>query len=217
MPNQIDDRSLVCGIIEGNEKYLKILVSHYMGRLVSYLESMGFLHQDAIEIANDTLYKAVKNIQVFDLSKGTKFSTWLTRIAINTAKDRLKRDEKLSVEESLEERSDKGYIDNTPLWSKSEIPESDLNLLSKNVLNKAMLKISDIERRLIMNRVYGLTHKQIGMLVGKSENAVKVGYHRAIKRLKEQYITLIESLNEERAHELRSFLFQEDTYEKNQS
>lgn len=213
MADSIDDSSLVSGIIEGDEKHLKYFASYYGERLMMYLTKRGVSHYDAEEIVNESLYKVVRRIGLYNPMRG-KFSSWVFKIAINTLKDRFKRSKIEEHIESLDERLEKGFQDSESLWEDPENSESNLKLLSKELLNNALKKLSERERAILEERSYGLTHKQISSIIGTTENAAKVAYCRALKKLRETAFELLEPMDNERAEKLRSFLIHEETYEK---
>lgn len=76
------DQSLAIQLKTGNTKALSLLIDRYQEPLLRYVRYLGATIQDE-DIVQDTFIKAYQNINSYDESK--KWSTWLYRIAHNTA------------------------------------------------------------------------------------------------------------------------------------
>lgn len=209
-----DDLDLIYGIKANDEKYLKLLVDRYAKPLRSILMKSGFSREDSLEIVNDTFYKAIRYIDSFDVEKFKKFSNWLFKIAQNTAIDKYRKDSKSPIKESLEEREEKGFQDTAILFHPTSSNKSEIGLLSKELLNKALENLSPIDCEILLNRAWGREHKVIARSLNKTENAVKVAYLRAKSKLKEEYIILLESIDDSKQISLKAYLDIEKTHEK---
>lgn len=185
-------------------------MSYYGKRLISYIENRGVSHHDADEVVSESLYKAVRKISLYDPQKG-KFSSWVHTIALNTLRDRFRESETATPIESLDEKAERGHQDSNSIWESDESSASNQSLLSRDILKNAMKMVSERDRALLTERSYGLTHKEIGLIVGISENAAKVAYHRALKKLQIAAFTIIESIDDEEIENLRSLAIQQDT------
>lgn len=210
-----DEFELVYGLTANEESYQKLLVDRYAGFLLKIVMDRGLSREDGLEVVNDTFYKAVKHISRFDVDKAIKFSAWLARIAINTAIDKYKQEEKSPIKQSIEARADKGIQDTERLWQSTGTHESEIGLLSKDLIKEALKKLNDTDQKILMGRACGQEHKEIAMLVNKNKNAVKVAYHRALKKLKKEYVNLLESFEDKKKEAaLKAYLYNEDIDEK---
>ena len=202
-----DELKLVYGLKANEESYQKLLVDRYARFLLKIVIDRGLSREDGLEVVNDTFYKAVKNINSFDVDKGTKFSAWLARIAINTTIDKYREQEKSPIKQSIEERADKGIQDTERLWQSTGNHENEIELLSKDLIKEALKKLSDTDQKILMERAWGQEYKRIAILLNKNENAVKVAHHRALKKLKKEYVNLLESFEDkEKEAALRAYL-----------
>jgi RNA polymerase sigma-70 factor (ECF subfamily) len=106
------------------------------------------------------------------------FSTWLYRVAINTAIDIIR---KQSIRPRLAEISKFEY----------NIPESESNSESdqKDILYRAINQLSDIEKAIILLHLEAYSYKEIGEIIGISEGNVGV----RISRIKNQLIKKLEN------------------------
>lgn len=79
---QTSDTSLATSLATGDQKALSTLIDRYQAPLLRYVNYLGAGHQDQ-DIVQDTFIKVYQNIKSYDPSR--KFSTWIYRIAHNTA------------------------------------------------------------------------------------------------------------------------------------
>jgi len=111
----------------------------------------------------------------FSTFKGvSKFSTWMYRIALNTAITNLRKSKRNPLMEAL---SDKQY--NLP--EKEAIPSLDANI---NRLYKAIAQLNDIEKGIIFLYLEKSTYAEIGDIMGLSEKNVSVRIVRIKAKLK---------------------------------
>lgn len=76
------DTSLAIQLQNGDIKSLTTLIDRYQEPLLRYVRYLGATHQDD-DIVQETFIKVYQNINSFDKTK--KWSSWLYRIAHNTA------------------------------------------------------------------------------------------------------------------------------------
>lgn len=110
-----DDHDLVNGLKANEPIYQKLLVDRYARRLLSIVVSLGLSREDGREVVSDSLYKVVKNINQFDLTRGSKFTAWIVRIAINTARDKYKQLKNPPISQSTDERAERELQDTEAL------------------------------------------------------------------------------------------------------
>lgn len=104
----------------------------------------------------------------------SQFSTWMYRVAVNTAIVFLKKDKKkvdkyaIASENIKEEETD------------SHIKESQIEHFYK-----AVQKLEKIDKAIIFYQLEGFSHKEIGENLGISEGNARVKLNRAKEKLKE--------------------------------
>jgi len=132
--------------------------------------------EDAEDLSHQVFLSAWQNIQSFHF-QGFPFSSWLYKIAWNAVIDhyRTKKPEEsieLIAEDAISESSD---------FTK----EIDINF-EIGLVKKAILQLEEDQQNVIvMKFVNELSNKEIAGILGKSEGAVRVIQHRALKQLKE--------------------------------
>lgn len=103
------------------------------------------------------------------------FSTWMYRVAINTAITFLRKDKRqppMVMEES--------HLENLPDSGKNEEEEERLRLFYK-----AVGTLNPIEKALVFYFMEGLPHKETARLLGITENNVRVKLNRTKEKLQE--------------------------------
>jgi RNA polymerase sigma factor (sigma-70 family) len=100
--------------------------------------------------------------------------TWIYRIALNTAITALRRRTRRPALVSLDAALD--------LPSPPPAPSGDLRA---ELLHRAMRRLGEVERALLMCHLDGLSYKQIGEVLGISETNVGARLSRTRRRLQE--------------------------------
>lgn len=137
----------------------------------------GLCHNNDIadEITADTFYKAVCNIDNF---KEGNMLAWLCTIAKNTYFDYIGKKDNKNISLSDE------VISIIP--SDYGLPETDcISRMEQIRLLKQIQKIEGIAKDVIYLRIFAnLSFKEIGEIVGKSENWARVTFYRSKNKLK---------------------------------
>ena len=86
---QLDDRALVSRILEGDRDRFTELVKRYQKRVVNYVYRITHRYEEAHDLAQEIFVKVFMALDRYDPKY--QFSTWLFRIAQNTAIDALRK------------------------------------------------------------------------------------------------------------------------------
>lgn len=87
------DSSLAIAVQNGDMQSLTLLIHKYENPLTRYVNYLGVI-DDASDVVQDTFIKMYQNINGYDVKR--KFSTWIYRIAHNTAISHLRK-QKFSI------------------------------------------------------------------------------------------------------------------------
>lgn len=137
------------------------------------LYRMAFMYvkdeSDALDVVQETIYKAY--VAIDKIKEASYFSTWLTRILINTSLDYLKMKNKvIPIEQDAVER----------IESAEKLETED-----RLDLQHAIEQLDDKYKTVIMLRYFqDLTVKQIAELLEYPEGTVKTNLHRAVNKLR---------------------------------
>ena len=86
---QLDDRGLVARILGGDGDRFTELVTRYERRVINYVYRITHRYEDAHDLAQDIFVKVYLALDRYDPKY--QFSTWLFRIAQNSAIDALRK------------------------------------------------------------------------------------------------------------------------------
>ncbi|MCC3355841.1 RNA polymerase sigma factor [Bacillus sp. REN16] len=136
-----------------------------------------FIKTSSKEIAEDltqeVFYEALKSMHTF--SQQSTIQTWLFSIAKNRL---LKHYRSKKYKKQLNELLKK---------ETGELPTPEEEVLKKEVkqnLIEYINRLDDVSKDIVTLRIYGeLSFKEIGSLLGKSENFARVTFHRAKLKL----------------------------------
>lgn len=156
------------------------LYKKYSRLVYNYLKTLCGNTEIAEELTQETFYKAIKGVKNF---KGdSKVSTWLCQIAKNVWRDYLSHEKKLK----LSFIDDEKYI-NSLLIEKIETEDIDARneLIS---LYKEIHKLDEKTKEVFLLRIRGeLSFKEIGNIMGQSEEWARTIFYRGKIKLKEEF------------------------------
>ncbi|MBQ7399056.1 MAG: sigma-70 family RNA polymerase sigma factor [Clostridia bacterium] len=167
---------------DGIDSAFEILVRKYEKLVSTCVYSIVGNPEDTMDISQETFLKVYKSIGSF---KGdSEFSTWLYRIAKNTALDfvRRRKQNTVSIDSSGEENE--GF--DIPDESTSASPEKKaLQNEKKEILKKAMEKLSDEHREIIILRdLNDYSYEAIASMLEIEVGTVKSRLFRAREALR---------------------------------
>jgi RNA polymerase sigma-70 factor (ECF subfamily) len=89
MPDRAADEALVASVLAGDAQSFQALVERHQERIFGLIRHYTRNPVEVEDIAQDTFLKAYRRLDTFQ--RQASFSTWLYRIAVNSALDFLKR------------------------------------------------------------------------------------------------------------------------------
>ena len=166
-----DAETLVKMAQKGDTEAFTDLVSLYKDNL--YKVAFVYLknEQDALDIISDTIYKAYINIK--KLNNPSFFRTWITRILINSATDKLKSNKNIIYMDDYQKVDNLNDLE-------AEI-DLDANFDLFNAVDKLDIKFKNI---VILKYFQDMTISEISTLLTIPEGTVKVYLQRGLKKLK---------------------------------
>jgi RNA polymerase sigma-70 factor, ECF subfamily len=162
-----------------------------------YLMAFGILknESDAEEIAQEAMSRAYRYLASFRAE--SKFGTWLATIALNAARQRLKRANRL-LTESIDERLEKAQGDFTPafLTDWREIPSQSLERGElREKIRAAVAELPEIYREVFTLRgIEEFSVASTAEILGVNENVVKSRLHRSRMLLQKMLVPYLKSV-----------------------
>ena len=170
------ENNLIKQAVKGKPEAFGSLYDYYLPKIYRFILIKVSHREQAEDLTHQTFLKAWEKINTYK-PQGYPFGSWLYRIARNTVIDYYRTNkDKVALEDVSPESLG---IDNS-LVGNIEISIEWDNLLV------SIRELKDIEQDvLIMRFVEDMPHKEVAQTLNKTESAVKVIQHRAIKKLQQ--------------------------------
>jgi RNA polymerase sigma-70 factor, ECF subfamily len=173
---QPTDRELVRRALEGSEHAARELVERYQRPVYSLVVRLVGDPGASEELAQDAFVKAFAHLASYD--SRYKFSSWIFRIAHNTAIDYLRRPRVAVASLDAEESA----LDETRVLTASEA--SPLALAERNelaaILESAIRRLRPEYREVVLLRYQEeMSYEEIAEILGRPLGTVKSDLHRA--------------------------------------
>jgi RNA polymerase sigma-70 factor, ECF subfamily len=190
---QLDDRTLVERILGGDRDLFTTLVGRYEKRLINYVYRITHRYEEAHDLAQEIFVKVYLALDRYDPKY--QFSTWLFRIAQNSAIDALRK-------KSIAEVPLARPTDEEPLGKEREFADDGISpyraLKNKQLsaaIDDAVLKLPADYRELIQLRHFAeLSYEEIASMKKLPLGTVKNKLFRARNLLKDALGSFVEPL-----------------------
>jgi RNA polymerase sigma-70 factor (ECF subfamily) len=174
-----EDGTLVSEVLAGNQLSFQLLVERYQARVFQVARHYVRDAAEVEDIAQETFLKAYRSLGSFQ--QQSAFSTWLARIAINTALDTLKRRGRSPVRTVEDPEA-------TPARPGRAVSAPDAGMRSEEVarVTRAVLEeLPEIFRTVLVLREFdGLSYQEMADVIGISIGTVESRLFRARARFK---------------------------------
>jgi len=172
------DSGLLAAVKRGRPGAFEELAVPLADRLYSLLAGMVG-KTDAEDLLQETFLKAFKSVR--DFRGGCSFATWITKIAINTARSQVRKKHPVSIAEEIAGDEDSSGDRFDSVASDAVTPaEAAEKKEQKKQVALALAKLADEEREILLLReIDGLSYEEIGGVLDISPDAVRSRLHRA--------------------------------------
>jgi RNA polymerase sigma-70 factor, ECF subfamily len=185
---EVTDAAVVAQVLAGDRDAFRVLVERHSRSIFRVVYRMTGNQQDTEEIVQETLLRAYKSLERFELR--ANFSTWLYRIAVNrtldflnTRKTQMHKDAYQIVDNPDPEGSNQVQLP-------AEDPAPDRLLLSAEMKRKiagAMGLLTPAERvAFTMRHMEGRSIEEISQALNLKVSAAKNSVFRAVQKLRQQ-------------------------------
>jgi RNA polymerase sigma-70 factor (ECF subfamily) len=158
-------------------RFFEALYHKHYNQVFRFVYSRTRLKELAADITADVFLKALLNLKTYNF-QGTPFIAWLIRIALNEVAQYYRKTAKARVV---------AIDDNHLAFFLKEIDtlpqKENLELVAKLLEHLEMEEVNLIELRIFEARAF----KEIGDILGITENNAKVRFYRIIDKLKKVY------------------------------
>jgi len=181
--NKDSDGALVAATKRGDAQAFEELVLRHRQRVLAVAQRITNNREDAEDVAQESFHKAFLHLDAFQ--ERSRFSTWLTRIAMNEAFMLLRR--RRGVVESLPESHDddmksssEAFVDQSPNPEESCSQHEGTQLLTEAINRlgptiRTAILLRDIEERSV---------KETAQILGTSITAVKARVFQGRRKLR---------------------------------
>jgi RNA polymerase sigma-70 factor (ECF subfamily) len=191
---ETNESGLIARILAGDKELFHELIRPYERMVYLTLFAIVKNETEAEDAAQETVISAYRHLASF---RGeAKFSTWLTTIAINEGRKRLRKT-KGKAEDSIEEQTEEQEGDYTPapLTDWREIPLEAMERKElREALRSAVAELPDIYRQVFTLRdLEELNIEETAQALGINPGAVKVRLHRARMMLQRRLVPFLKT------------------------
>ncbi|MEW6110759.1 MAG: sigma-70 family RNA polymerase sigma factor [Thermodesulfobacteriota bacterium] len=181
-----DDSATIAKVLDGDYNAFEALVEKYQARIYRHLRKMVKDAHLAEDLLQETFLNAYKGLAGF--SGTSSFSTWLFRIATNTALMSLRKQRPESVEYDDAIKNDLYYSRMSASREFIQTPaEIMLSAEGRQKIEEAIESLPVLYRTvLVLRDVEGFSLEEVSQIVDSSVAAVKSRLHRARNAVREQ-------------------------------
>ena len=172
------DESARIAAAKGDPHAFGDIYERYVDRIYSYVYHRVSNVNDAEDLTSRVFYRAISHLARYE-DKGIPFSAWLYRIAHNMTANWY-RDRK---------RRPTIALDDLVLRNMSDPhPEAAAALADDTRMLREVIRSLDPKRQelLVLKFTEGLSNAEIGLIMGRSEGAIKSLYHRTLLQMRKE-------------------------------
>ena len=179
MDSANSEADLIARASSGDAEAFGKLYEQHIDAIYNYIYYRTSGQKEAEDLTSRVFLRALKHIENYE-DRGYPFSAWLYRIAHNLVVNWY-RDRDRNQEVPL--------ADQFPPPAVEDHVEQQLTRKDKRseLLNKVRELPDDRQQLIILKHVEGLTNREIGEIMDRTEGAVKALYHRTLVSLRDEY------------------------------
>ena len=172
--NTLTDEQVVSGVLEGHTALFEILMRRHNERVYRAARAILKDESEAEDVMQQAYVNAYAHLRQFD--GRAQFSTWLTRITINEALARVRR-------QRTYQRVDDDTVEAEALMNRSEPNDPEQQAVAgelRVVLESAIDRLADGAREVfVLREIEGMSTAEVAAALDVSEDVVKSRLSRA--------------------------------------
>ncbi len=173
----MDIDSLALQSRDGDREAFGRLYDHFSKRIYSYIYYRTLNRETAEDLMGTVFLKALEGLKFYDPGPGG-FTAWIYGIARNTVLDHYRRE----LRRGSIEMSGAG------VWDLEESDDFVLDAENRDLWERVRPLLSEIgreQREILVMRIWdGMSHAEIARILGKTEDACKMAFSRALTSLR---------------------------------
>ena len=185
---EVTDAAVVAQVLAGDREAFRVLVERHSRSIFRVVYRMTGSQQDTEEIVQETLLRAYKSLDRFELR--ANFGTWLYRIAVNRTIDFLNARKTQMHKDAYQIVDNPDPEESRHIQLAAEGPGPDRLLLSNEMKRKiagAMGQLTPAERAAFtMRHMEGRSIEEISQTLNLKVSAAKNSVFRAVQKLRQQ-------------------------------
>jgi len=184
------DLNLIAETLAGNQLSFQLLVERYQGRMFALVRHYTRSPVEAEDIVQDVFLKAFSRLGSFQ--RQSSFYTWLTRIAINTALDFLKRSGRSPIQGVEDPEQILGGEVGTPRTGAAPAPDARMEREEiARITSKVLDELPETFRSVLVLREFeDHSYQEIADVLGISIGTVESRLFRARARFRDKLLAL---------------------------
>ena len=172
---EITEEQKIVLLAQQNPNHFSKIYDQYYDQIFVFIYKKTYDENTTAELTSEVFYKALYNLKKYKF-KGLPFSSWLYRIASNATIEHFRKQKKVQRHISIES--------NQLAHLASEVSESSDLEKKRQLLISALGNLKEKEIQLIELRYFEeFSFKEIGQIIGLTENNAKVKTFRVIKKI----------------------------------
>jgi RNA polymerase sigma-70 factor, ECF subfamily len=179
------DRDLVARAIAGTDSGFEELVKRYQRPISAYVYRMVGDYEAALDLTQEIFIKVYGSLDRY--RPEFKFSTWIYKIAHNSAVDHLRRN--TTREQSLINGTDGDHFE-LPLESTRPTPEEESERKERRIEIEAVIRTlpENYRELIVLRHSQDLTYEEIVEVTGLPLGTVKNRLFRAREMMRQQFL-----------------------------
>lgn len=186
----LPDEDLMDHVVTGSEAAFSCLVDRYKNRLQNVIYRYIRDHQRSEDLAQETFVRVYLHRERY--RKTGKFSTWIFTIAVNLAKNEIRRKVRLQGVLSLDHLRE--LLGGSESFLKDPRPDADREIerdQTSTVIGRAIARLPEVYRdALILRDIQELSYEEIGEILDIPGGTVRSRINRARIMLKDRLKSL---------------------------
>jgi RNA polymerase sigma-70 factor (ECF subfamily) len=163
----VSDQDLISRYLRGEKSAFEFLVLRHKNRIYSYVQQMVRDRELANDIFQSVFLKALETLNDGRYHEEGKFLPWLMRIAHNQCIDHFRREKRMPMLNSTDERDVFEYLDLRVENAQDRI----IRRQTQETMRKMVAHLPEEQREVLVMRIYGdLSFREIADATGVSIN-----------------------------------------------